>query len=31
VSWGGLHSDERLVEAGAHVVVHRPEDLLDVL
>jgi pyrophosphatase PpaX len=31
VSWGGLHSDERLVEAGADVVVHRPEDLLDVL
>jgi pyrophosphatase PpaX len=31
VSWGGLHSDERLVEAGADVVVHDPEDLLDVL
>jgi pyrophosphatase PpaX len=31
VSWGGLHSDERLVEAGADVVVHSPEDLLDVL
>ena len=31
VSWGGLHSDERLVEAGADVVVHRPKDLLDVL
>ena len=31
VSWGGLHSDERLVEAGADVVVHKPEDLLDVL
>jgi pyrophosphatase PpaX len=31
VSWGGLHSDERLVEAGADVVAHSPEDLLDVL
>jgi pyrophosphatase PpaX len=31
VSWGGLHSDERLVEAGADVVVHSPEDLLDVV
>jgi pyrophosphatase PpaX len=31
VSWGGLHSDERLAEAGADVVVHSPEDLLDVL
>jgi pyrophosphatase PpaX len=31
VSWGGLHTDERLVGAGADVVVHRPEDLLDVL
>jgi pyrophosphatase PpaX len=31
VSWGGLHSEERLVEAGADVVVHSPEDLLDVL
>jgi len=31
VSWGGLHSDERLVEVGADVVVHSPEDLLDVL
>jgi pyrophosphatase PpaX len=31
VSWGGLHSEERLVGAGADVVVHRPEDLLDVL
>jgi pyrophosphatase PpaX len=31
VSWGGLHSYERLVEAGADVVVHSPEDLLDVL
>ena len=31
VSWGGLHSEARLVAAGADVVVHRPEDLLDVL
>jgi pyrophosphatase PpaX len=31
VSWGGLHSEERLVEAGADIVVHKPEDLLDVL
>lgn len=31
VSWGGLHPEERLVEAGADVVVHKPEDLLDVL
>jgi pyrophosphatase PpaX len=31
VSWGGLHTDERLVEAGADVVVHSPEDLLRVL
>jgi pyrophosphatase PpaX len=31
VSWGGLHNEDRLVEAGADVVVHSPEDLLDVL
>jgi pyrophosphatase PpaX len=31
VSWGGLHNESRLVEAGADVVVHSPEDLLDVL
>ena len=31
VSWGGLHSEERLAEAGADIVVHKPEDLLDVL
>jgi pyrophosphatase PpaX len=31
VSWGGLHSEDRLVDAGADVVVHSPEDLLDVL
>jgi pyrophosphatase PpaX len=31
VSWGGLHSEQRLVDAGADVVVHSPEDLLDVL
>jgi pyrophosphatase PpaX len=31
VSWGGLHNEERLVEAGADIVVHSPEDLLDVL
>jgi pyrophosphatase PpaX len=31
VSWGGLHSEDRLVQAGADVVVHSPEDLLNVL
>ena len=31
VAWGGLHNEERLVEAGADVVVHSPEHLLDVL
>jgi pyrophosphatase PpaX len=31
VSWGGLHNEDRLVEAGADVVVDSPEDLLDVL
>jgi pyrophosphatase PpaX len=31
VSWGGLHNEDRLVEAGADVVVHSPDDLLDVL
>jgi pyrophosphatase PpaX len=31
VSWGGLHNEGRLVEAGADVVVHSPDDLLDVL
>jgi pyrophosphatase PpaX len=31
VSWGKIHSAERLVAAGADVVVHSPEELLDVL
>jgi pyrophosphatase PpaX len=31
VSWGGLHSEERLREAGADVVVHDRAELLDVL
>jgi pyrophosphatase PpaX len=31
VSWGGLHSGRRLLEAGADVVVGRPRELLDVL
>ncbi len=31
VSWGGLHSEERLREAGADVVVRTREELRDVL
>ena len=31
VSWGGLHSEERLREAGADIVVHDRAELLDVL
>ena len=31
VSWGGLHSEERLCEAGANVVVHSRGELRDVL
>jgi pyrophosphatase PpaX len=31
VSWGKIHPDERLREAGADVVVHSPGELLDVL
>jgi len=31
VSWGKIHSVERLREAGADAVVHSPEELLDVL
>jgi pyrophosphatase PpaX len=31
VSWGKIHPDERLREAGADVVVHSPAELLDVL
>jgi pyrophosphatase PpaX len=31
VTWGKLHSEERLREAGADAVVHSPEELLDVL
>jgi pyrophosphatase PpaX len=31
VSWGRIHPEERLLEAGAHVLVHSPNELLDVL
>jgi pyrophosphatase PpaX len=31
VSWGKIHPEERLVEAGADVLVHTPQELLDVL
>jgi pyrophosphatase PpaX len=31
VSWGRIHPEERLLTAGADVVVHSPEELLDVL
>jgi pyrophosphatase PpaX len=31
VTWGGLHSEERLAEAGPDALVHEPEELLDVL
>jgi pyrophosphatase PpaX len=31
VSWGKIHSVERLRETGADTVVHSPEELLDVL
>jgi pyrophosphatase PpaX len=31
VTWGGLHSEERLREAEPDVLVHAPEELLDVL
>jgi pyrophosphatase PpaX len=31
VSWGKIHSVERLLEAGADAVVHSPHELLDVL
>jgi pyrophosphatase PpaX len=31
VTWGGLHDEERLLEAEPDVVVHEPEELLDVL
>jgi pyrophosphatase PpaX len=31
VSWGKIHPDGRLREAGADVVVHSPKELLDVL
>jgi pyrophosphatase PpaX len=31
VSWGKIHSVERLLEAGADAVVHSPAELLDVL
>ena len=31
VSWGGIHPEKRLHEAGADIVVHSPAELLDVL
>jgi pyrophosphatase PpaX len=31
VSWGKIHPEERLLEAGADVLVHTPEELLGVL
>jgi pyrophosphatase PpaX len=31
VSWGKIHPEERLLEAGADVLVHSPMELLDVL
>lgn len=31
VTWGKIHSEERLREAGADAVVHSPEELFDVL
>jgi pyrophosphatase PpaX len=31
VSWGKIHPEERLLDAGADVVVHTPEELLGVL
>lgn len=31
VTWGRLHSEERLRQAGADTIVHAPSELLDVL
>jgi phosphoglycolate phosphatase-like HAD superfamily hydrolase len=31
VSWGKIHSEERLLEAGADVIAHSPEELLGLL
>jgi pyrophosphatase PpaX len=31
VSWGKIHPEERLLEAGADILVHSPTELLDVL
>ena len=31
VTWGGIHAEERLVDAGPDVLVHAPRELLDVL
>jgi pyrophosphatase PpaX len=31
VSWGKIHPEERLLEAGADALVHSPKELLDVL
>jgi pyrophosphatase PpaX len=31
VSWGKIHTEERLLQAGADTIVHSPSELLDVL
>jgi phosphoglycolate phosphatase-like HAD superfamily hydrolase len=31
VSWGRIHPEERLLAAGADVVAHSPQELLNVL
>lgn len=31
VSWGGLHSEQRLLDEGADLIVHSPQELLDAL
>ena len=31
VSWGGLHSEQRLLDEGADLIVHTPQELRDAL
>jgi pyrophosphatase PpaX len=31
VTWGGIHSEDRLLEAGPDAVVNEPQELMDVL
>jgi phosphoglycolate phosphatase-like HAD superfamily hydrolase len=31
VGWGGIHADERLLAEEPDVLVHTPEELLDVV